>query len=487
MTLDPKKNVAPAAVRRVHLMGVCGTGMGALAGMLQRAGYAVSGSDSNVYPPMSDFLRDQGISVREGYRPENLEPRPDLVVVGNVIRRDNPEALALAGAAIPYLSFPQALGHFFIGDRVSLVVCGTHGKTTTSSMLASVLASAGCEPSFMIGGIVQAFGRNFNVNDGPLFVAEGDEYDTAFFDKGPKFLHYRPKVAVITSIEFDHADIYHDLDAVVASFGKLVAILPADGLLVANLDDPVVARVAAAAACPVAGYGQGQERMWRLAAVAPVGDGTTSFEVYRNGAPYGTFVQRMGGRHNCMNATAVLAVLDHLGLAPATVAPGLAAFAGVRRRQEVRGEVAGVTVIDDFAHHPTAVAETLAALRSLYPGRRLVTVFEPRTNSSRRRVFQDAYAGAFDDGDLVLIREPLPLAGVAADEMFSAAELVAALRLRGRPAAAFADTDAILAHLAAELRPGDVAAILSNGGFDDIHARLLRLLAERPRSPSPAE
>lgn len=475
--LDPALNVAPAQCRHVHLMGICGTGVGALAGMLKAAGFLVSGSDQNVYPPMSDFLAASGIEVRSGYAPENLAPRPDLVVVGNVISRDNPEAVALAALAIPYLSMPQALAHFFIGDRTSLVVTGTHGKTTTSSLLATVLHGAGRQPGFLIGGLVQAFGRNFNLGGDRYFVVEGDEYDTAFFDKGPKFLHYRPKVAIITSIEFDHADIYADLEAVKASFRQLVGIMPPDGCLVAHLDDPVVREITAAASCRVLGYGRSPGLDWQLDRVE-IGPQGTTFTVMKEGAPYGEFRSVLPGVHNSLNCLAVTAVLDHLGLAPAEIRSGLASFAGVKRRQEVRGIVRGVTVIDDFAHHPTAVRETLAALRAAYAGRRLIAVFDPRTNSSRRRVFQEAFAASFADADLVLVREPEPLLKVAAEARFSAPELVAALNGGGVAARYFPSTDEIIGYLATSCREGDVVAILSNGGFDNIHARLLVRLGE---------
>ncbi len=456
-------------------MGICGTGMGSLAGMFKEAGFVVTGSDQHVYPPMSDFLASQGIEVRQGYRPENLAPRPDLVVVGNVITRKNPEAIALADLGIPYASFPQALSHYFLAAKTSLVVAGTHGKTTTSSLLASLLHAAGLAPSFMIGGLVQAFGRNFHLGGGEHFVVEGDEYDTAFFDKGPKFLHYRPRIAILTSVEFDHADIYADLAAVKHAFRRLVAIMPPDGCLVACWDDPLVREVVADAPCRVLAYGAGEGAAWRLAdlAVTPAG---TDFVAVKEGRSFGTFHSVMPGRHNALNALAVIAVLDLLGVAAEGIARGLAGFAGVRRRQEVRGTVGGVTVIDDFAHHPTAVRETLAALKDAYAGRRLVAVFEPRTNSSRRRVFQQDYVAAFDAAAEVLVKEPEPLANVPAEERFSSRQLAADLLRRGVAARYFATTDEIIASLAVEARAGDVIAILSNGGFDNIHPRLLAAL-----------
>ncbi len=470
--LSSALNHFPDNVSHIHLMGICGTGMAAVAGMLKSLGYTITGSDNHVYPPMSHFLVQCGIPIMEGYRAENLGSRPDLVIVGNVITRKNPEALELERLGISYLSFPQLLSHLFLADKKSLVVAGTHGKTTTSSLLATMLHGAGLDPGFMIGGIVQAFGKNFKVGSGPYFVVEGDEYDTAFFDKGPKFLHYQPHIAIITSIEFDHADIYADLEAVKNSFRKLVAIMPADGCLVACLDDPVVRDIVAAAPCPVLGYGEGDGNEWRLVNVQCSRQGT-SFSVLRKGEAFGPFFSSMPGRHNCLNALSVIIVLDRLGLSPLIIQRELQAFSGVKRRQEVRGVVSGVTVIDDFAHHPTAVRETLGALRAVYEGQRLFAVFEPRTNSSRRRIFQKDYVAAFDAADVVLVKEPDVLVAVPEEQRFSARELVGDLQVHGVDSHYFPGTDQILLHLSTALHAGDVVAVLSNGGFDNIHERLL--------------
>lgn len=476
--LGPALNIFPERIEHIHLMGICGTGVGALAGMLQSAGFRVTGSDQHVYPPMSDFLAEIGIEVFAGYSPDNLEPRPDLVVVGNVITRQNPEAVALADFAIPYVSMPQALAHFFIGNKTSLVVTGTHGKTTTSSVLATLLHKAGLDPGFMIGGLVKEFGRNFNIGKGKYFVVEGDEYDTAFFDKGPKFLHYRPSIAIITGVEFDHADIYDDLEAVKKSFRRLVRIMPSDGCLVTHHDDPVAREIVAEANCLIVRYGQSADCDWRLAGVR-VGAEATSFQVFKGGAFYGEFENTLPGIHNALNSLAVIAVLDRLRLSVATIRRGLRSFPGIKRRQEVRGIERGVTVIDDFAHHPTAVRETLAALRAAYRNRRLLAVFEPRTNSSRRRVFQDAYVECFNDADLVLIREPEPLANIAVEERFSAVELVAALTSKKVNSHYFSTTAEIINFLLANCLEGDVVAVLSNGGFENIHSRLLTGLRQR--------
>lgn len=457
-------------------MGICGTGMGSLAGMLRDSGYGVTGSDENVYPPMSDFLASCDIDIKQGYNAENLSPRPDLVVVGNTIRKTNPEAQALAALGIPYVSFPQALGHYFLAGKTSLVVTGTHGKTTTSSLLATLLHKAGQTPGFMVGGLVQAFGRNYNVGTSSYFVVEGDEYDTAFFDKGPKFLHYQPHIAIVTSIEFDHADIYEDLEAIKQSFAKLMAIMPKDGCVVACFDSQVVREIVGKAQCPVLSYGFDTGSDWALKNLAVKPDGTY-FDVMRKGTLYSKCKSPMPGRHNALNALSAIAVLDRLGFVKEAIATGLGSFEGVRRRQEVRGVVNDITVIDDFAHHPTAVRETLTALRQAYEGHRLVAVFEPRTNSSRRQIFQLDYVSSFDQADLVLVRDPLPLINFPVDQLFSSKQLAADLRKRDIAAFSFADTDAILEYLQTRLLPGDVVAILSNGGFDNIHTRLLDLLS----------
>ena len=454
-------------------MGICGAGMAALAGMLQQSGFTITGSDNHVYPPMSDFLANLGITVCNDYNPQNLVPQPDLVIVGNVITRKNSEAIALSTTTIPYLSMPQALSHFYITPLTSLVVTGTHGKTTICSLLASALFSAGLDPTFMIGGIVRDFNSNFRLGNGPYFIAEGDEYDTAFFDKESKFLHYQPKVAIISSIEFDHADIFSDLDAIKQLFAKFVQLLPEDGLLIANLDDPDVAEIACKAPCPVEGYGLKPSYTWSLDDMA-YADGITSFTVFHHGHKWSEMSVHMPGRHNCLNSLAVCAVMNHLGIPPREIDKGLSSFGGVKRRQEVRAIENGITVIDDFAHHPTAVRETLAALRGAYREQRLIIIFEPRTNSSRRAIFQQDYVSSFNDGDIILLREPLPLADFEPEELFSSARLVHDLRSKHNlTAMAFDTTEEILEYLATLLQKGDVVAILSNGGFDNIHTRLI--------------
>lgn len=473
--LDPAANRVPANLRHIHVMGICGTGMAALAGMLKEKGYVVTGSDENVYPPMSDFLAASGIPVLSGYRAENLDPSPDLVVVGNVIRAVNPEACRLAELGIPFLSMPQALSRFFIEGHVSLVVAGTHGKTTTASLLATALDRAGAGPGFMIGGIVEAFGRNYTIGKGKHFVVEGDEYDTAFFDKHSKFLHYRPDYAIITSIEFDHADIFTDLEMIKRSFSRFVDLIPPGGVLVACQDDPVVRGIAANASCRVLTYGLDEKSDWQLIDFKAKGLATT-FSVMHRGERFGTFTLPMPGLHNGLNAIAVIALMHTLGIELEAIKKGIASFEGVKRRQQIRGEVNSITVIDDFAHHPTAVRETVHALKMAWPKRRLVIVFEPRTNSSRRSIFQNQYAAAFAHADVIVVREHVRLDNVPADQQFSSSRLVENLKAIGKKAFYFPDTDHILYFLKDFSRPGDIVAILSNGGFDNIHQRLLDML-----------
>lgn len=475
--LNPQLNTSPSKLYSIHIMGICGTGMAALAGMLKQSGYAITGSDKQVYPPMSDFLKQIGIIPFEGYSSENLSHQPDLVIVGNVITKNNPEAIALAKTNIPYLSFPQALAQFFIGSNHSLVVAGTHGKTTTCSMLASSLYHASLDPGFLIGGIVSEFNSNNRIGKGEYFVTEGDEYDTAFFDKGSKFLHYRPKVAIITSIEFDHADIFADLSQIKASFARFIQLLPEDGLIIAHLDDEVVAELTEKAPCRVEGYGFNQQNDWIISKLKSSSN-LTEFTVEYEGKKYQLSIPSTG-KHNCLNALAVTAVLKHIGQPLPEIKSCLQKFGGVKRRQEIRGVVNGVTVIDDFAHHPTAVKETLSGLKAAHQDKRLIAVFEPRTNSSRRSIFQKAYAEAFGDADLVVLREPLPLENVAPEDHFSSATLAKDLEDHHTTANSFGSTDEILEHLGQILRAGDLVAILSNGGFDNIHERLLDTLRSK--------
>ena len=470
-----KNNRIPEDVRSVHLIAICGVGMGALAGMFKEAGFEVTGSDQHVYPPVSTFLSERGIQIAEGFGPANLSHRPDLVVVGNAVSRDNPEVTAMWDRGLPYCSLPQALNRFFIHGKGALVVTGTHGKTTTSALLAWVLAMVGLDPGFMVGGMLKNLGRNYNIGTGPYFVVEGDEYDTAFFDKRPKFFHYVPTRAILTSVEFDHADIYRDLSHVKEAFSEFVRIMPEEALLVGHGGDPVVKEVMAQAHCWTALYGFGEKLTWQLDSVN-FDPPWTYFDVTRRGEPLGAFKVPLMGRHNLLNALAVIAVADDLGIPADLIARALETFEGIKRRQEIRGVKGGVMVMDDFAHHPTEVRETLAATRSFYPNRRIVAVFEPRTNSSRRNVFQDRYSESFEMADMVCVRKPPMLQSIPVHERFSSEQLVQDLMARGKEAYYFPDTDAIIDYLVTMAKADDLIVVMSNGGFDNIHDRLLNRL-----------
>lgn len=456
--------------------------MAALAGILQEQGFTVTGSDEHTYPPMSTFLARLGIPVLIGYQPEHLQPRPDLVVIGNVIRADNPEARAVLQQEIPYLSMPEALNRYLVGDRQALVVSGTHGKTTTSSLLAWLLYAVGLDPGFMIGGIVKNFQSNYRVGRGPYVVLEGDEYDTAFFDKRPKFLLFHPRQAILTSVEFDHADIYRDLDHVVQAFTAFVRQLPLTGELLAWGDAPLVRQVAAQAASPVAFYGLNSEARWQARNLVPK-NGGMHFAVWRDGLFWEEFYVPLAGRHNVLNTLAVLATLHDLGVERQRLKEALPDFAGVKRRLEIAGDAHGITVVDDFAHHPTAVSETLLAARGRFPGRRLLVAFEPRTNTSRRRVFQQDYVQALAGADLVFVREPSDIWKAPENDRFSSPQLVADLRAAGRQAWYFPDTDALLAAVLARVRGGDVVLVMSNGGFDGLVARLCEAVGSQNPAP----
>jgi len=473
-------DLAAGAVRRIHLVGVGGTGMGAFAGMLKAAGYAVTGSDENVYPPMSDMLRMWGIEVYTPYAPGNLDrANPDLVIIGNVIRRVNAEATAVRERRIPQMSFPAAFGALIAAERHSVVVAGTHGKTTTSALMGHVLAEAGLDPTFLVGGVTRNYGGNFRLGRGAHVVVEGDEYDTAYWDKGPKFLHYRPRTVLLTSVEFDHADIYRDMAHYESAFARLCEVIPAEGWLGVAASYPravEIARATARARVETYAWDHPADYRGRDAAFTEAG---ARFTI---DGPLGESVEvmlPMSGFHNLENATGVYAAARSLGLTPAAIAAGFASFAGVKRRQEPRGEIGGVLVIDDFAHHPTAVRETILALRQRYPTRRLWAVFEPRSNTSRRNIHQAEYAAAFDEAQVVAIRLPEPHDKVPLEEQLDVAALVQAIRGRGVEASGRADVDELVREVAAGARAGDVVLVMSNGAFGGFIPSLLAALAAR--------
>lgn len=463
--------------KRIHLIGICGTAMATLAAMLKRRGHDVRGSDQNVYPPMSDFLVAEQIPTWSGYSADHITADLDLVVVGNAISRGNPELEAVLERKIRYCSLPEAIRDTFLWGARSIVIAGTHGKSTTTALTGWLLAEAGLDPTVLVGGIALNFGEagsSYRLGTGREFVIEGDEYDSAFFDKTAKFLKYLPDIAVIGNIEFDHADIYPDLDAVRLAFRRLANLVPRNGLLLVGADSREAARLAEEAPAPVETFGLREGCMWQAHDVRAA-DGWSCFEVRRDGVPWARFESPLLGIHNVRNTLAALAVGVHLGLGPEVLAEGLRRFRGVKRRLEVAAVVRGVTVLDDFAHHPTAVRETLAALRSGYPGRRIWAVFEPRSASSCRRVFQADFARAFGGADEVVIaavfRSSLPV-----EERLDAERLVRDLQQSGRRARYVPGVDAIAAVVASEAREGDLVVVMSNGAFGGIHEKLRHAL-----------
>ena len=461
----------------VHLIGIGGTGMAALAGLLHESGCRVTGSDTELYPPTSTLLEAMGLEIRAAYDARNLRPAPDLVVVGNAVRRGNPEAEEVLDRRLRHASMPQVLEDRFLPGRHSIVVSGTHGKTTTTAMLAWVLHHAGQDPGFLVGGLPANFDRPYRLGHGAAFVIEGDEYDTAFFDKGPKFMHYRPDTALVGTVEFDHADIYRDLEQVKTAFRWLVNIVPRRGLVIRHEDCETTVEVTRGALSRVEGYGL-TAGLWRAAGLSAAPEGAR-FEVQRDGRRYAETALGVFGEFNVRNALAVVAAAAEQGLSPEEIAAGLASFRGVRRRLEVRGEADGVTLLDDFAHHPTAIAETLKAVRGRYPERKVWAVLEPRSWSLRRNVFQDRLAASFDPADEVLIAEVFGASALPPAERLDPDLLARELSMRGRRARFLPGVDAIVAHLAEAARPGDVVAVLSNGGFGGIHAKLLAALETR--------
>ena len=461
---------------KVHLSAICGTAMASLAGLLRERGDVVTGSDQDVYPPMSTQLAELGIEVRSPYDERNVPEDADLVVIGNALSRGNPEVEAVLDRRQRMTSLPALLAEEFLRPKTSLVVAGTHGKTTTTSLLAFLLDKAGLDPSFLVGGVPVDFGRSYRRGGGRHFVVEGDEYDSAFFDKRPKFVHYLPDVAVIGNVEFDHADIYPDLAAVQTAFVRLLNVIPRKGLLVAGAESPALREILPRALCRVETFAVEGEADWQAREVRAEGGGT-SFRLRRKGADLGEFRLALSGEHNVRNALAALAVAAEAGVDPAATRSSLAAFGGVKRRLEVRGRPRGVTVYDDFAHHPTAIRATLAALRAAGPGR-LVAVFEPRSFTSRTRVFQEDFGRAFADADRVIVAAAHLPGKVPEGERLSEAELVETVRRAGTAADVVPTVDAIVERLAGELRAGDRVVILSNGGFGGIHDKLLQALGE---------
>lgn len=445
--------------------------MASLAGMLAERGFRVTGSDAAAYPPMSDFLQSLDIPVSQPFSAENLKPKPDLVVVGNAISRGNVELEHVLDQRIPFCSLPQLLHDEFLVGKEVLVVAGTHGKTTTTSMLSWIFEVAGTKPSFLIGGIAENFGRSFQLGEGKHFILEGDEYDTAFFDKGAKFLHYFPDAVILTSVEFDHADIYKDLDAVETSFKRLVNLVPQRGRIIAFDAGESIARCIAKAFCPVERYGRSAGATWKIDGLCLTPSGT-SWTVLRDGKRWAEFEFPLAGEYNVWNATAAAALAAHYGIAIDVIASALSSFKSVKRRLEVKAEINGITIIDDFAHHPTAIQVTLNALRARYPGRRLWAILEPRSNTLRRNIFQFELAKSLSLANEIVIANVFKSESIPEQERLDVNSVAAELAQSGHHARVLQDVEAIVSTCAPEMRSGDVVAILSNGGFGGIYEKL---------------
>ncbi len=473
--MDLSKNRIPKHVEKIHLIAVCGTGMGALASMLKDMGFEVTGSDRKIYPPMSSFLAKKGIKIADGFDEKNISSDTDLVVVGNAVSKDNIEVIETDKVGLYFCSMPQALNRFIAAGKKPVIIAGTHGKTTTSSILAWILYKARLDPTFMIGGLLKNFDSNYRLGKGRHIIIEGDEYDTAFFDKGPKFLHYDPYIAVLTSVEFDHADIFKDMNHVKKTFDRFISSIAQKSTLVAFDGDKNVEELISGKKCKVERYGQDMDSTWRILNIS-TDPPWTFFEVLKQGSAFGTFKTNLIGMHNLLNILSTIAVADKLNIPCEVIAGALETFKGIKRRQEVRGIKRGITVMDDFAHHPTAVKETISAARPFYTGGRIVAVFEPRTNSSMRKVFQNIYPSSFESADLICIRKPPLLEKIPHAERFSSEKLVSDLKNQGKDAYFFSNTDSIIDFLVDRAKPGDLILIMSNGGFDNIHDKLLERL-----------
>ncbi|HTH53427.1 MAG TPA: UDP-N-acetylmuramate:L-alanyl-gamma-D-glutamyl-meso-diaminopimelate ligase [Edaphobacter sp.] len=477
--------------KHIYLIGICGTAMASLAGMLKQQGYEVSGSDAAAYPPMSDLLRELGIAVHEPYAEKNLDRRPDLVIVGNAISRGNVELERVLDERIPFRSLASVVHDEFLTGRESLVIAGTHGKTTTTSMLAWIYETASARdpklaPSFLIGGVAENFGTSFMVRPTKPFILEGDEYDTAFFDKGPKFLHYFPDAAILTHVEFDHADIYVDLAAVKTAFKRFVNLIPRRGRLVAYDASENVTECVAKAFCAVERYGFREDSFWRISDLRHEG-AMAKWTLWREGAQFAELALPVAGEHNALNATAAAALAAGQGVPVDAIVEALRTFHSVKRRLEVKAVAEGVTIIDDFAHHPTAIRETLRALREIHPEQRLIAVLEPRSNTLRRNIFEKDLIESLALADRVVLAGVFKSESIPLEERLDPEHVVRGLLERGVPAAVHHDADSIVAALAPEVRSGDVVAILSNGGFGGIYEKLPRAITETAIASKMAE
>jgi UDP-N-acetylmuramate: L-alanyl-gamma-D-glutamyl-meso-diaminopimelate ligase len=464
--------------RHYHLIGIAGTAMGSLAGLLRAAGHRVTGSDENVYPPMSDQLSALGIEYAQGFSPDNLEPAPDVVVVGNAISRGNVELEAVLNRKLYYTSAAVVIKEEFIRGHHSVAIAGTHGKTTTTSLVAWALECAGFNPSFLIGGVAENFGVSYRLTDSKYFVIEADEYDTAYFDKGPKMWHYLPDTAVVNNIEFDHADIYRDDIAYNYAFARFINLIPGNGTLIAGIESPVVRELAAKSLAPVESFGLSGDARWTVQNVE-YRESETRFSVFHDGAHWGDVVTPLAGAFNVRNCLATIATAVAVGAAPDKIIESFTTFRSVRRRMEIRGEVAGVTVIDDFAHHPTAVRETIQAARQRYSDRPIVAIFEPRSYTAQRREFQNDYVAAFEDAQTVIISGLFHPERYTKQTAIDPHEMVAAWRSQGKQADYIPDVDEIVRKLSDSVTGREVVLIMSNGSFGGIHEKLLAALETR--------
>src|SRR5579859_5651523 len=460
-------------IKSVHFVGIGGTAMASAAAAMQEKGFTVTGSDQNVYPPMSTFLSERKIQYMSGYAEPNLAHKPDLVVIGNAISRGNPEAEVVLEKKLRYCSLPELLKEFFIRGKRSIVVSGTHGKTTTTSLLTWVFEHNGLNPSYLIGGIPNNFSQGARFTDSEWFIIEGDEYDTSFFDKRSKFIHYQPEVAIINNLEFDHADIFENLAAIQKTFSHFIRLVPRNGLLLGNGDDANLAPLLKVTHCPVKQFGLGEHNAVR-AFNLNFGPTATEFEI-----PSFKFHLNLVGELNVRNALAVIAAAKHCGLSNKQIQGAFDTFKGIKRRMEVKGIAGGVTVIDDFGHHPTAIRETMRALRIKYPREKIWAIFEPRSNTTRRNVFQTELAGAFTDADAVVVSEVARLEQIAADERLNPEKLMQDLKTSGKNAAYLPDVDSIVSHVARDAQGGDIVCVFSNGGFGGIHGKLLERLGRK--------
>jgi UDP-N-acetylmuramate: L-alanyl-gamma-D-glutamyl-meso-diaminopimelate ligase len=464
-------------IKNIYMIAICGTGMGSLAAMLNSQGYHVTGSDSHVYPPMSTFLASQGIKVFEGFHTDHLSPKPDLVIIGNAMSRGNPEVETVLERKIPYASMPEALKNFFIQGKNSIVVSGTHGKTTTSSLIAWLLEYAGKDPGFLIGGIPKNFNQGFKVGKSDLFVVEGDEYDSAFFDKAAKFFHYLPQVLVINNIEFDHADIYDNLEQIKLTFQRLINLVPRNGLLLANIEDTNVIELSQKAFSPVEPFGLHKSAYWRADNIKFYAD-HTSFDIVKQGKLFCSVSVQLTGFHNIRNTLAAVGTVHFSGLTSEQISKGLPLFRNIIKRLEVKANINGITIYDDFAHHPTKVSSTIHGLRCRFPDRKIWAVFEPRTATSKRKIMEDQYAAAFDEADVTIIAALYLPEKVTAEERLSVESLVEKIKNRNKQAYYIPSVQEITDFISNRVKSGDQILIMSNGAFDNIHQLLIDKLQQ---------